>query len=189
MCTEESPAVEVERHTHLQYTIFKTQLGLTMMNCSMLQLVLCSSQGSGCGFVVVAVLVCFLFSFLVISLQLVDRQVTVDCMDMTGGALQALSQKQDSVFGHPRCQFRSTVMPFELLLYHKLIFAFFGFAVCSSCQNRSLFLCIVSSVSVISNNRRTQDSAKNILNLLQQFSVHSGEGRRGLSVSFALLPD
>lgn len=101
----------------------------------------------------------------------------------------ALAPKQDSVFGHPRCQFRSTVMPFELLLYHKLIFAFFGFAVCSSCQNRSLFLCIVSSVSVINNNRRTQDSAKNTLNLLRQFSVRSGEGRRGLSVSFAPLPD
>lgn len=52
------------------------------------------------------------------------------------------------VFGHLRCQFISTVMPFKLL-YHKLIFAFFGFAVCSSCQNRSVFLCIVSSVNVI----------------------------------------
>lgn len=46
------------------------------------------------------------------------------------------------MFGHLRCQFIRTVMPFELLLYHELIFAFFGFAVCFSCQNRSLFLCI-----------------------------------------------
>lgn len=93
------------------------------------------------------------------------------------------------MFGHLGCQFISTVMPFELLLYHKLIFAFFGFAVCSSCQNRSLFLCIVSSVNVTKDNRYTQDSAKNILNLLQQFSVHSGEGKGGLSFPFAPLLD
>lgn len=94
------------------------------------------------------------------------------------------------VFGHLRCQFLSTVMPFELLLYHKLIFAFFGFAVCSSCQNRNLFLCIVSSINVINKNRHTQDSSNNIhYLLLQQFSVHSGEGKGGLSVSFALFPD
>lgn len=64
------------------------------------------------------------------------------------------------MFGHLRCQFIRTVMPFELLLYHKLTFAFFGFAVCFSCQNRSLFLCIVSSVTVINRNRYTQDSSK-----------------------------
>lgn len=89
------------------------------------------------------------------------------------------------VFGHLRCHFLSTVMPFELILYHKLMFAFFGFAVWSNCQNRSLFLCIVSFINVINDNRHTQDSSKNILNLLQQFSVHSGEGKGGLSVSFA----
>lgn len=132
-------------------------------------------------------LVCFSFSFLSISLQSVDRQVTVDCMDMADGALQPFCAKAGHcVFGHPRCQLcTSTVMPFELLLYHKLIFAFFGFAVCSSCQNRSLFLCIVSFN--VTNHRRTQDSSKNILNLLlQQFSVLSGEGKGGLSVSFAI---
>ena len=93
------------------------------------------------------------------------------------------------MFGHLRCQSISTVMPFELLLYHKLIFAFLGFAVCSSCQTRSLFLCIVSSINVTKDDRHTQDSAKNILKLLQQFSVHSGEGKGGPSVSFAPLPD
>lgn len=96
----------------------------------------------------------------------------------------ACAEAGHCVFGHLRCQFISTVMPFELLLYHKLIFAFFGFAVCSSCQNRSLFLCIVSSINVINDIHRTQ--SQNILNLLlQQLSVHSGEGKRGLPVSFA----
>lgn len=88
------------------------------------------------------------------------------------------------VFGHLRCHFLSTVMPFELLLYHKLIFAFFGFAVCSSCQNRSLFLCIVSFINVINVNRHTQDSSKNILNLLLQqfFSAFRRRKERPLSL-------
>lgn len=156
VCAEESQAVEVERHTHLQFVIFKNQLGLQMINCIMLQLVVCS-RGSGCGFVVVAVLCPFLRFvpiFFSISWQSVDRQVTVDSMDMVSGALQPLLLKGGHyAFGHLRCHFLSTVMPFELLLYHKLIFAFFGFAVWSSCQNRSLFLCIVSFINVI--NKKT----------------------------------
>lgn len=135
------------------------------MNCSMLQLVVRSSRGSGCGFVVVAVLFpCLLFcSVLFLSV----------CNEWTGRLLltawtwpmelsSRCAKAGHYVFGHLRCHFISTVMPFELLLYHKLIFAFFGFAVCSSCQNRSLFLCIVSSVNVINSNRHTQDSAKDI---------------------------
>ena len=58
----------------------------------------------------------------------------------------------------------------------------FGFAVCFSCQNRSLFLCIVSSVTVINYHRYSQDSSKNVDSLLQQFPVHSGEGPRGLGL-------
>lgn len=61
----------------------------------------------------------------------------------------------------------------------------FGFAVCYSCQNRSLFLCIVSSVTVINNHRYTQDSSKHIVNSLLQ---HSGEGTRGPSVSLGPSP-
>lgn len=128
------------------------------MSCSMLQLVVWSSRGSGCGFVVVAVLFPCLLSvtFFSIRLQWVNRQVAVDCMDMASGAPPAQCAKAGHyVCGHLRCQFISTVMPFELLLYHKLIFAFFGFAVRSNCQTRSLFLCIVSSINVISNSKQT----------------------------------
>lgn len=87
-------------HTHLQYAILKNQLGLRTINCSMLHLVVCP-RGSGCGFVVVTVLcpyfsLFFLFHFISISLQSVDGQVTVDCTNMVGGALQGLCEKQDS---------------------------------------------------------------------------------------------
>lgn len=69
----------------------------------------------------------------------------------------------------------STVMPFELLLYHKLIFALFGFAVCSSCQNRSLFLCIVSSINVINDIHRIHLKWFPIYSLNSLQCVH-GEG-------------
>lgn len=41
---------------------------------------------------------CLLFVqfFFSISLHSVDRQVTVDCMDMAGGALQPFAPKQDT---------------------------------------------------------------------------------------------
>lgn len=186
MYTEESQAVEVERHTHLQYAIFKNQLGLQIINCSMLQLVVCS-RGSGCGFVVVAVL-CPFFCFLFHFLSAISGQAGYCWLHGHGQwSSPALALKAGHyVFGHLRCHVLSTVMPFELLLYHKLIFAFFGFAVWSGCQNHSLFLCIVNEIN---NKKHAQDSYKSILNLLlQQFSVHP-EGKGGLSVTFALFPD
>lgn len=160
-----------------------------MMNCSMLQLVVCSSRGSGCGFVVVAVLFS-LFAFRSVFFLSVCNQWTgrllLTAWTWPTELSRPFAPKQDTACLDTRgATSLSTVMPFELLLYHKLIFAFFGFAVCSSCQNRSLFLCIVSFN--VTNHRRTQDSSKNILNLLlQQFSVLSGEGKGGLSVSFAI---
>lgn len=156
-----------------------------MTDCSVLQLAVYSSRGSGCGFVVVAVLFslfCFSFSFLsewTGRLLLTAWTWPVD--------LSIAKAAGHCVFGHPRCRFIRTVMPFELLLYHKLIFAFFGFAVCSSCQNRSLFLCIVKLHQC--NKRHTQDSSKDTPNLLlQQISVHSGGKERDSpapSLSFA----
>ncbi len=163
------------------------------MNCNVLQLVVCSSRGSGCGFVVVAVLFpCLLFVrffFLSVCNQWTGR-LLLTAWTWPAELSSPCAKAGHCAFGHLRCHFLSTVMPFELLLYHKLIFAFFGFAVWSSCQNRSLFLCIVSFINVINHNRHTQDSSKNILNLLlHQFSEHSGEGKGGLSVSFALFSD
>lgn len=133
-----------------------------MMNWSVLQLVVCSGPGSGCGFVVVAVLFPRLlfvpFFFFLSSLSA--------CSERTGRLLLTAWTRPVELsspwpkagrymFGHPRCQFIRTVMPFELLLYHKLIFAFFGFAVCFSCQNRSLFLCIEFRHCNKNNNRHT----------------------------------
>lgn len=152
------------------------------MNCSMLQLVVCSSRGSGCGFVVVAVLFpCLLFVQFSYYESATSGQAGYCWLHGHGRVDLSSAKAGPCVFGHPRCQFMSTVMPFELLLYHKLIFAFFGFAVCSSCQNRSLFLCIVSSINVINSIHRIH-LKKNILNLLLQQCIQ-GKGGSHLPLS------
>lgn len=158
MYTEESQAVEVERYAHLQYTIFNNQLRLTAMGCRMPHLVVRSSRGSGWGFVVVAVLVCFWFLFLFLSVWPSASSGRTACCWLRGhgrwSSPSPCAKAGHYACGHPRCQPMSTVMPFELLLYHKLIFAFVGFAVYSDCQTRSLFLCILGSVSVINDTNR-----------------------------------
>lgn len=186
VCAQKTPGSGTkDTHTHLQYTIFKHQLGLRLMNCRVLQLVVCSCQGSGCGFVVVAVLSpCLLFFFSVLSV----------CYEWTGRFLSTawtrpaelsspFAPKQDTTCLDTRGANKVQLCLLNYFCITKRIFAFFGFAVCSSCQNRSLFLCIV--VSSINVRNRRQDPTKNALNLLLRQFSREAEGDSW--VSFAPL--
>lgn len=145
--------MEVERDTPIcSIQKLKNRLGLTTENCGTLQNVVCSSPGSGCGFVVVAVLIprlLFRSVFLSIGLQRVDGQVAVDCVDTASGALQRpplAKAGHPPLFGHPRCQIIHTVYAFRTTFVSQTdIFAFFGFRSLFSLP-KSLFVPLYSEL-------------------------------------------
>lgn len=193
MYTEERPSCgrrDTHTHTHTHTPIcsiqkFNNQLGLTAVNCSMLQLVVCSSPDSGCGFVVVAVLFssfAFRSVFFSVGLRRVDGRVTVDCVD----ARQAENSSPGAKAGHSHVwtpevpdryvqlcllnYFCITDLTFCLLWFLQSVFC---------CRNRSPFLCIVSSITVINTRVDTQNTGVHPkISSVNPSAVFRASGRR-----------
>lgn len=140
-------------HTRLQ-----RRLRLRSTNCGVLWLVVCKRQDRGCGFVVVAVLSPCLFAFFKFLSVCNEwtRRLHFDCMDTAPAELSSPLRQSRT-----RRAWDTRGVGSEVRLCLSNYFCITNgylpslvFAVCSSCQNRSLVLCIVSSVNVI--NRLTQ---------------------------------